>query len=153
MAAEKTTPNILNVTLPLKQDLATQIALQGLIVNFKEHLFPAAAKVLMDSGVVHYARFVLIGTQYLQILTEYDNPFEEYTAFFANKLSGFFAKLFAFVEGSLAPEDVANPDKLFAYIKSLDIPCLGDVAFSAYGAITVAEIQQMVAAKKKAAGQ
>jgi hypothetical protein len=103
--------------------------------------------------MVHYARFVLIGTQYLQILTEYDNDFKEYTAWFAKNLAPFFSQLFQFVEGGPSPEDVKNPDKLFAYVKALDIPCLGGVAFSAYGDLKVTEIQQMVAAKKTAEGK
>jgi hypothetical protein len=148
----KNSPNILNVTLPLKQDLATQIRLQEVILDFETKLFPIAAKALMESQMVHYARFVLIGTQYLQILTEYDNDFKEYTAWFAKNLAPFFSQLFQLVEGALSPEDVKNPDKLFAYIKSLDIPCLGGVAFSAYGDLKVGEIQQMVAAKKKVEG-
>jgi hypothetical protein len=144
-------PNILNVTLPLKQDFVTQTKLQELIRTFATNpkLFPAAAKALQDSKMVHYARFVLIGTQYLQILTEYDTDFGQYTAWFARNLQPFFSELFQYVEGGPPPEVVSNPDKLLAFVKALDVPCLGNIAFSAYGDAKVTEIQDALALANK----
>src|SRR5262245_9661639 len=65
------TPNILNATLPLKQDAASQAKLQELARDFPTKWVPKVWDVLKSSQMVHYARFTVIDNKYLQILTEY----------------------------------------------------------------------------------
>src|SRR5436305_236667 len=98
-------PNILNVTLPLKQDAASQAKIEAFREQFATAYWPKVSKVLGDSRQVYYARFVLIGSppRYLQILTEYDSPFRIYTDYFADNLKDFFAVVFDLVEGVPPP--------------------------------------------------
>jgi hypothetical protein len=136
------TPNILNATLPLKQDAASQQKLKQFAAEFETKWLPQVWDVLRKSQMVHYARFVVIDNKYLQILTEYDTDFLTYSEFFAKNLSDFFRAVFELVEGGPAPGAPGDLRAIFEFIHKLDLPCVGGKAFSAYGPRTVAEIQQ-----------
>jgi hypothetical protein len=138
------TPNILNATLPLKQDPQSQAKLAALAKEFESKWLPKVWDVLKRSQMVHYARFVVIDNKYLQILTEYDTDFLSYSKFFAKNLTDFFDAVFALVDGAPppGPNGARDMDAVFQLIKKLDLPCVGGKAFSAYGPRTVAEIQQ-----------
>ncbi len=144
-ATPKKTPFILNATLPLKQDSASQKKLAEFAAEFETKWLPEVWGVLKRSQMVHYARFVVIDNKYLQILTEYDTDFLTYSAFFAKNLPVFFRTVFSLVEGAPAPAPGTEVDLaiVFKFIHDhADLPCLGGQAFSAYGPLTVEEIQQ-----------
>ncbi len=128
-------PNILNVTLPLKQDAASQAQIKALGEQFATVYWPRVSQVLGDSHMVYYARFVVVGTppQFLQILTEYDIDFRVYTDYFADNLKDFFSAVFAVVEGAPPPGTPITRDFVYQLVKHFDLPCLGNVWFSAFG--------------------
>ena len=136
------TPNILNLTLPLKQDAASQAKLKEFASKFKTDFLPSVWEVLKESRMVHYARFVVIDNKYLQVLTEYDTDFRTYSDFFATRLHPFFATLFTLVEGAPDATLASDRETVYQFIKKYDLPNLGDEAFSAFGPIGVKEIQQ-----------
>lgn len=143
------TPNILNATLPLKQDPASQAKIKEFATKFETEHLPKVWEVLKNSQMVHFARFVVVhdengSPRYIQILTEYDTDFITYSKFFAKNLGDFFRTVFSLLEGVPAPAPGTEADltTIFEFIKKCDIPCLGGKAFSAYGPRTVKEIQQ-----------
>src|SRR5438445_5627875 len=95
------TPNMLNATLPLKQDAESQKKLQQLAAEFKTRWVPQVWDVLKRSNMVHYARFTVIENKYLQILTEFDGDFVAYSKFFAKELPDFFRAVFSLVDANL----------------------------------------------------
>jgi hypothetical protein len=137
-------PNILNLTLPLKQDADSQAKLKQFAQQFPTAYLPKVMEVLKQSQMVHYCRFVVIGEppRYLQVLTEYDTDFRTYTDFFANRLHDFFGLLFALVEGAPDTSLANDRETVYQFIKKYDLPNLGGKAFSAFGELTVKEIQQ-----------
>src|SRR5262249_1274570 len=139
-------PNILNLTLPLKQDAASQATIKDFATKFATVFWPKVKQVLYDSHMVHYARFTVIpkeGTpRWVQVLTEYDTDFETYSNYFADNLTDFFATLFAVVEGAPPAGDASNRAVVFKFIQKYDLPCLGGVYFSAFGDLKVKEMQQ-----------
>ena len=136
------TPNILNATLPLKQDAESQAKLKEFAAEFATKWQPQVWDVLLASQMVHYARFTVIDNKYLQILTEYDTDFITYSKFFAKYLGDFFRTVFGLVDGG--PASAAAPDlvTIFEFIKSKDLSNVGGRAFAAYGPRTVKEVQQ-----------
>jgi hypothetical protein len=140
-------PNILNVTLPLKQDADSQAKIKALGEQFATVYWPKVRKVLSDSKMVYYARFVIVGDppRYLQILTEYDSDFRIYTDYFADNLQDFFSAVFAVVEGAPPPGTPITREFVYKLVQNFDLPCLGQVWFSAFGELTVKEIQQKLA--------
>jgi hypothetical protein len=144
-------PNILNVTLPLKQDAASQAKIKGLAAKFKTDFWPKVSQVLADSKMVHYARFVVIGTppRYVQILTEYDAPFRPYTDYFADNLKDFFGAIFDVVDDPRAGSAPPDRESVYKLVSDYDLPCLGEVYFRAYGDLTLKEIQDQFGARAK----
>jgi hypothetical protein len=134
----------LNLTLPLKKDEKTRAILTQLPQIFAAELQPKIDAALRESQIVHYARLVVIGDQYVQILTEFDGDKRAYTDFFIEKLPDVFAKVFALVEGAPAWSEF-DPDSFFRFAKAHDIRPLGTgedgYLFCAYGDATVREIR------------
>src|SRR5262249_19455149 len=120
------TPNMLNATLPLKQDPASQAKIKEFAARFKDDISPKVWEVLKKSRMVHYARFTVIQeagvAKYVQILTEYDTDFITYSQFFADNLGDFFRTVFSLVEG--APQGPVDRQTIFDFIKKNDLPCL-----------------------------
>jgi len=112
----------LNLTLPLKQDAATQDKLAALAASFTDHVQPAIAEALKRSKIVHFARVVAIGNTYIQVITEYEGPHEEYTEFFRRELTPVFRAIFELAEG--AP-DVHDTAAFWEYAKNHNIRSLG----------------------------
>ncbi len=138
----------LNLTLKIGQDAATQQKLQEFVQLFPQVQGMIAA-AMKKSEILHFARVVLIGTEYLQVLTEYDGDREEYTEFFRRELPTVFEKVFALAEGAPPWSELQDPDTFFNVAKSLDIKPLGTSisndpedhwVFSAYGDRSVKEI-------------
>jgi hypothetical protein len=92
--------SFLNLTLPLKQDDASQAALQQLLGGFNEQLEAVVEEALAKSKIVHFARFIVLGTKYIQILTTYDGDEHEYAMFFWNELNPVFKAAYELVEGA-----------------------------------------------------
>jgi hypothetical protein len=147
----------LNLTLPLKQDAKSQSDLKELAEIFVTVVQPKIDEALAKSQIVHFARVVVIDNKYIQVITEYEGPHEDYTEFFRRELTPVFAKIFALADG--AP-DVSDSKAFWEYSKRKNIKSLGNAAdgstdfdgkpagwlFSAYGYKTVKEIQKALKA-------
>ena len=109
--------NFLNLTLPLKQDAASLAGAQKLAaaLNIKDSpLKKQVEAALTDSKIVHFARFLVIGTQYIQVITTYDGNQHDYSVFFWNKLNSVFKAAYELVEGAPAGDDW-NEDNFLAF--------------------------------------
>jgi hypothetical protein len=141
----------LNLTLPIKQDAATQARLKDLEDNFAEKVQPAIEAALKKSRIVHFARVVVIDNKYIQVITEYEGSHQEYTEFFRRELTPVFAAIFSLADGL---PDVNNPNKFFDFSASHNQRSLGKATddatdingrssgwlFSAYDHMTVEDI-------------
>jgi hypothetical protein len=138
----------LNLTLKIGQDQVTQKKLAEFV-----QIFPSVqariAAAMKESKILHFARIVVIGTEYIQVLTEYDGDRKAYTEFFRQKLPDVFALVFGLAEGAPPASELQDPDAFFNFSKGLDIKPLGNslsddpedhFVFSAYGDRTVKEI-------------
>lgn len=146
----------LNLTLPIKQDAETQAKLGALATVFETEVQPAIAAALKQSHIVHFARVVVIKNEYIQVITEYEGPHQEYTEFFRRALTPIFAKIFELAEG--AP-DAADTNAFWEYSKDHNVRSLGVSTsgstdfdgnpagwlFSAYDGMTVEQIQADIA--------
>lgn len=112
----------LTLTLPLKQDAASQAKLADLSASFTEHVQPAIAAALKASRIVHFARVVVIDNKYIQVITEYEGPHQEYTEFFRRELTPVFKAIFDLAEG--AP-DVQDTAAFWEYSKNHNVRSLG----------------------------
>jgi hypothetical protein len=141
----------LNLTLPIKQDPATQQKLQELKDVFETKVQPVIETALKRSRIVHFARVVVIDNKYIQVLTEYEGPHQEYTEFFRKNLTPVFAAIFALADGV---PDVSDPNGFWEFAKNHNVHSLGKATdgstdfegrpagwlFSAYDNKTVEEI-------------
>jgi hypothetical protein len=141
----------LNLTLPIKQDAETQAKLEHLAEIFPTQVQPLIEAALKESRLVHFARVVVIDNKYIQVITEYEGPHQEYTEFFRRKLTPVFAAIFALAEGV---PDVGNTNAFFEFSRDHNIRSLGNATdgstgfdgkpagwlFSAYNHKTVEEI-------------
>jgi hypothetical protein len=147
----------LNLTMKIGQDPETQKKLKEFI-----QIFPAVqakiAAAMKKSEILHFARVVVIGTEYIQVLTEYDGDRNAYTEFFRKQLPDVFERVFGLAEGAPPWSEFQDPETFFNFSKNLDIKPLGTslsndpddhFVFSAYGNRTVKEI---LAALAKAEG-
>lgn len=117
----------LNLTLPLKQDPESLAGLQQLLANLDPNTVTTA---LAGSEIVHFARFLLIGTQYIQIITTYDGTEEFYADFFWKQLNNVFKNAYEFVEGAPTGDDWTE-DNFLAFNK---IPAHQPVPFYLFSA-------------------
>jgi hypothetical protein len=147
---EDSMTSALNLTLPLKQDAASKAALAHLKSTFATSVQPAIDAALRKSGVVHFARvLVLPGDQYIQVLTEYDGNKRDYTEFFRKELQGVFKAIFSLVEGVPPWDEINNPDSFYLASKGFNVKALGSSTsgdpdegwlFNVYGGATVKDI-------------
>jgi hypothetical protein len=110
---------------------------------------PKIDQALRESELVHYARVVVIGDRFLQVITEYDGDHKGYTEFFRRSLPEVFDAIFALAEGAPA-FDKLNQNSFFEITKSLQHRSLGESTdgqgnsegylFSAFGGRSVKEI-------------
>ncbi len=112
----------LTLTLPIRQDPASQEKLAALEASFENHVQPAIANALKKSEIVHFARVVVIDKKYIQVITEYEGPHQEYTEFFRRELTPVFRAIFDLAEG--AP-DVNDTAAFWEYSKNHNIRSLG----------------------------
>lgn len=140
----------LNLTAPIKQDPDTQARLQQLVQAFPQRVQPALQAALDRSGVVHFARVLVIDDKYLQVLTEFDGDPMAYTEFFRQELGPVFQQIFSLVEGAPPWEELDNPNSFFEYTRGLNRKALGTATggdedrgylYSAVGDATVREIK------------
>jgi hypothetical protein len=141
----------LNLTLPIKQDAETQANLKQLAEIFPTQIQPLIEAALKESRLVHFARVVVIDNKYIQVLTEYEGPHQEYTEFFRRTLAPGFAGIFALAG---AVPDLSSANAFFEFSKDHNIRPLGNSTdgstgldgkpagwvFSAYNHKTVEEI-------------
>jgi hypothetical protein len=118
------------MTLPIKQDAQTQATLQKLIADFATKVQPAIDAALNKSQIVHFARVLVIDNKYIQVITCYEGPHQEYTEFFRRELTPVFAAIFSLAEG--AP-DVKDTNAFWEYSKNHNIRALGMVPVSVNG--------------------
>ena len=119
---ERQMTHALTLTLPLKQDPASQTKLAALAASFTDQVQPAIAAALKKSQIVHFARVDVIDNKYIQVITEYEGPHQEYTEFFRRELTPVFAAIFDLAEG--AP-DVKDANAFWEYAKDHNVRTLG----------------------------
>lgn len=112
----------LNLTLPLKQDAASQAELAKLEKRFAAEIQPAIEAALKKSKLVHFARVLVIDNKYIQVITEYEGDHQEYTEFFRKELTPVFAAIFGLAAG--APP-ANNPQSFWEFSKKSNIRSLG----------------------------
>jgi hypothetical protein len=144
----------LNLTLKIKQDPETLQNLAAIAANFATKIQPKIDAALRKSEIVHFARVLVIDNRYLQVITEYDGPHEDYTEFFRRELPDVFATLFSLAENAPPPEAMQDQQAFWNFSKGLQVRSLGDSVdkdfdgngkpagylFSAYGEHEVKEI-------------
>ncbi|HEV7402584.1 MAG TPA: hypothetical protein VGO11_06660 [Chthoniobacteraceae bacterium] len=128
--------NFLTLTLPVKQDAATLAKAKALVAGFSQQLQPKVEKALSGSAIVHFARFVLIGTEYIQVLTTYDGDERAYAVFFWNELNEVFKAAYELVEGAPTGADWTE-ENFFAFNKLPAHQPVPFYKFSAYPDKTV----------------
>ena len=142
----------LNLTLPIRQDPETLQKLQWLKTNFESEIQGKIAEALKASRLVHFARVVVIDDKYIQVITEYEGPHQEYTEFFRRALTPVFAAIFSLAAD--AP-DANDANAFWEYAKNHNVRSLGSSTsgstdfdggpagwlFSAYDGKTVKDIQ------------
>lgn len=104
----------LNLTLKIKQDAATQAQLKNLEAIFADKVQPLIEDALKKSRIVHFARVVVIGTEYIQVITEYEGSHQEYTEFFRRELTPVFAAIFSLADMGDKELDVTNSPMHFS---------------------------------------
>ena len=146
----------LNLTLPIRQDPQTLDELKKLKEIFPTVVQPKIAEALAKSHIVHFARVVVIDDKYIQVITEYEGPHQEYTEFFRRELTPIFAKIFSLADGV---PDVNDPDEFWKFSQKHNLRSLGNSTdgstdfggkpagwlFSAYDGKTVKELQAALA--------
>jgi hypothetical protein len=134
----------LNLTLPLKQDAEVFQKLQNLAATFTKTLQPKIEAALTKSQTVHYARFLVIDNKYIQVLTEFDGDFIDYTEFFRKELPDAFQLVFSMVEGAPNWEELNSPDGFLKFINKHNLKSLGGYLYSSIGDVTVREIKALI---------
>jgi hypothetical protein len=141
----------LNLTLPIKQDAETLAKLQHLAEIFPTQVQPVIEAALKKSRIVHFARVVVIDNKYIQVITEYEGPHQEYTEFFRRELTPIFAAIFSLADGL---PDVTDTNAFWEFSRDHNIRSLGNSTdgstdfdgkpagwlFSAYGHKTVEDV-------------
>jgi hypothetical protein len=122
----------LNLTLPLKQDAASQAELAKLEKRFAAEIQPHIEAALKKSKLVHFARVLVIDNKYIQVITEYEGDHQEYTEFFRKELTPVFAAIFGLAADTPSAGDA---QKFWEYsmkhnIKSLGTHTAGGLDFS-----------------------
>jgi hypothetical protein len=144
-------PIALNLTAPLKQDPESQAAVAALKAGFAELVQPRMDEALARSGLVHFARVLVIDDRYVQVLTEFDGDPIAYTEFFRLELGDIFRQVFALVEGAPSWEELDDEIAFYEYTQKLNLASLGtsvrdDVnrgyLFAAFGDTTVQEVKR-----------
>jgi hypothetical protein len=163
----------LNFTAPLKQDRQTQAGLQHLEEVFAEEVQPLLEKALAESETVHFARVLVIDDKYLQVLTEFDGPPDEYAEFFRKELGSVFQQIFSLVDGAPPWSQLNEKDVFYKFTKKFNVKAFGTspegdesrgdqedpgdpeyrgYLFSAVGNMTVREIKEHLRQQSAAAG-
>lgn len=146
-------PHALNMTIPLKQDAASLQKLEQLKRDFATKYQPKMDQALRGSEIVHYARVVVIGDKFLQVITEYDGDHKAYTEFFRRALPDVFDAIFSLADGAPGFGQL-DQQSFFEISKKLQHRSLGEATdgstdgqgnsegylFSAFGGRTVKEI-------------
>src|SRR5262245_56018186 len=105
--SEFTMQKFLTLTLPLKQDAASQEKLAWLqkeVFNtdrFKKIINDA----LNESEAVYFAQFLVLDNKYIQIITTFDGDDREYALFFFEKLRDFYKPVYELVEEGPTGDD------------------------------------------------
>src|SRR6266498_439868 len=105
--SEFTMQKFLTLTLPLKQDAASQEKLAWLqksVFNtdgFKKMINDA----LDESEAVYFAQFIVIDKKYIQIITTFDGDDRDYAIFFFEKLQRLYKPVYELVEGGPTDDD------------------------------------------------
>ena len=142
----------LNMTMKIKQDPASLVALQAFKTDFATKYQQRLDDVLRQSKLVHFARIVVIDDLYLQVITEYDGDHQAYTEYFRTELPDLFKAMLSLAEGA-PPWEGIDKNSFFTYSQTLQKRSLGDTTigdmvlgkpsgylFSAYGAREVKDI-------------
>jgi hypothetical protein len=145
----------LNLTLPLKQDPESLARLQALKAAFETRVQPVIEAALKKSQLVHFARVLVIGDKYIQVITEYEGDHQAYTEFFRRELTPIFDQIFAIAD---VEADVTDTNSFWKAAKQCNVHSLGRATdgakdfdgnpagwlFSAYDHRTVRDVQEAI---------
>jgi len=139
----------LNLTLPLKQDEASQKKLEHIAAIFADQIQPKIDEALRVSEHVFFARVLVIDNKYIQVITEFDNDPKAYSDFFLEKLPDVFEVIFSLAEGVPSWEEIKDPNTFDEIAKKNNRKSLGKkddepdagYLFSAFGTKTVKDIK------------
>jgi hypothetical protein len=150
------TTSALNLVIKINQSPENIKRLEHLKEVFAKEFQPKINKVFEKSGVVHYARFLIIENKYLLILTEFDGDRRFYTEVFRAELLHIFKAVFSLSENPPTEEQLFNGDKFFDFVSKDNISGLGSdlktdeergntkdagYFFNAYPGVSVQQIQ------------
>jgi hypothetical protein len=145
----------LNLVMRIKQDAETQKKLAYIASIFPTEIQPLMEKTFSESGIMHFARVLIIDNMYIAIIAEYDGDYRDYSEFFRRALPSVFTLLFSLAENPPPPDLMDDQTHFWQFTKSLQVKSLGvslgndldgegyleGYLFSAYGN---REVQQIV---------
>jgi hypothetical protein len=132
------TQSPLDVILPIKSP-ASYTALKDLIPKLHQSLFDGAAK----SGVIHFARFVLLDQGRLGFHTIYDGDLNTYVGILARELGSLFDGLFDHVANPPPGPVQQNPAALETWLRAHTITPVW--FYSACPSLSVQKVQALAA--------
>lgn len=115
----------LNMTVPLKQDPDSLAKLQKLKDEFADQIQPLIDAALRKSGIVHFARVLVVHDRFIQVLTEFDGTSKDYTEFFRREIPEVFERIFDLAEGTPGWGQLNNQDTFFKASQKLNVIALG----------------------------
>jgi hypothetical protein len=144
--------DMLNLTLPLKQDPQSQAMLEQLVAGFGAQGQPVIDAAVRKSEIIHSARLLIIDNKYMQVLTTFDGDFFDYTEFFRQQLGPVFQVIFGMglIENGPAWDEINTPDGWYEYTRQHNVRSLGDsisgnpdqgYLYAPFGETTVRELR------------
>lgn len=120
----------LNVVMKIRNPSAEHAAALKFIL---QSAAPSIERLLAESGIVHFARFVFLNNDTeLGLFTVYDGPFKPYIEHFASHAGPLFDKIFEHLQES-SPLPVRNhPAEFVELIAKFNVPSAAGYFFSAH---------------------
>ena len=120
----------LNVVMKIRQPTAEHAAQLKVLLKAA---VPNIELLLARSGIVHFARFVVLsGDTELGLFTVYDGEFKPYIEYFAGVAGPLFDRIFEHVEDAPPLPVRTHPDEFVEHIARFNVPSAAGYFFSAH---------------------
>ncbi|HEY5809953.1 MAG TPA: hypothetical protein VIT67_18410 [Povalibacter sp.] len=130
----------LNVVMKIRSPVAEHAAALKVVLQSS---VPAIERVLTESKIVHFARFVFLSNDTeLGLFTVYDDPFKDYIEHFARVAGLLFDKIFEHIEEQPPMPVHEHPTEFVEFIARHNVPSAAGYFFSAHPLRTVREGQR-----------